>query len=321
MLKNREFSVDVDVSTLPCGLNGALYFVEMDADGGMARFPGNKAGAGYGTGYCDAQCPHDVKFINGEANILDWDTKTAEGKYGSCCTEMDIWEANMIANALTPHPCTVDGQTRCGDSGVACGGDYNGVCDQDGCDYNPWRVGNQTFFGPGSNFTIDTTKPFTVATAFVTVDNTDAGDLKDITRHFVQNGVKVPFPAAALVDPTMSSVTDAFCAKSKAVFNNTNDFAKKGGMKRVGDVLAKGMVLVMSLWDDAAAHMLWLDSLDPPPAGSAPPAPGVSRGSCATSSGVPSDVRREHPDAYVTYANIKLGPIPAAAAAAAATHA
>jgi cellulose 1,4-beta-cellobiosidase len=26
-LKNREFTFDVDVSQLPCGLNGALYFV------------------------------------------------------------------------------------------------------------------------------------------------------------------------------------------------------------------------------------------------------------------------------------------------------
>jgi cellulose 1,4-beta-cellobiosidase len=61
-LKNREFSVDVDVSTLPCGLNGALYFVEMEADGG-AKYPNNKAGAKYGTGYCDAQCPKDSKWV------------------------------------------------------------------------------------------------------------------------------------------------------------------------------------------------------------------------------------------------------------------
>jgi hypothetical protein len=37
-LKNREFTFDTDVSTLPCGLNGALYFVEMDEDGGMAKY-------------------------------------------------------------------------------------------------------------------------------------------------------------------------------------------------------------------------------------------------------------------------------------------
>lgn len=73
-LKNKEFSVTVDVSQLSCGLNGALYFVEMEEDGGLSTGKYNKAGAKYGTGYCDAQCPHDVKFIDGEANILDWDS-------------------------------------------------------------------------------------------------------------------------------------------------------------------------------------------------------------------------------------------------------
>ena len=65
-LLNQEFTFDVDVSNLPCGLNGALYLSQMDADGGMSKYSGNKAGAKYGTGYCDAQCPHDIKFINGE---------------------------------------------------------------------------------------------------------------------------------------------------------------------------------------------------------------------------------------------------------------
>ncbi len=68
-LKNQEFTFDVDMSGLPCGLNGALYFVQMDADGGMARFPTNKAGAKFGTGYCDTQCPQDIKFINGQASF------------------------------------------------------------------------------------------------------------------------------------------------------------------------------------------------------------------------------------------------------------
>ena len=43
-LLGQEFTFDVDVSNLPCGLNGALYFVAMDSDGGMARFPTNKGG-------------------------------------------------------------------------------------------------------------------------------------------------------------------------------------------------------------------------------------------------------------------------------------
>ncbi len=69
-LLNQEFTFDVDVSQLPCGLNGALYFSEMELDGGMAKNTANKAGAKYGTGYCDSQCPRDLKFINGQVRLL-----------------------------------------------------------------------------------------------------------------------------------------------------------------------------------------------------------------------------------------------------------
>lgn len=48
-LLNNEFTFDVDVSKLPCGLNGALYFVAMEADGGSASYSGNKAGAKFGS--------------------------------------------------------------------------------------------------------------------------------------------------------------------------------------------------------------------------------------------------------------------------------
>ena len=50
---------------------------------------------------------------------------------------MDIWEANLDAAAYTPHPCKVEGQTRC-ENDVDCGaGDhrYAGQCDKDGCDF------------------------------------------------------------------------------------------------------------------------------------------------------------------------------------------
>ncbi len=72
-LLNQELSVDVDLSGLPCGENGAFYLSAMAADGG--------GGAGAGNGYCDAQCQ------------------------GYCCNEMDILEANSMATAMTPHPC------------------------------------------------------------------------------------------------------------------------------------------------------------------------------------------------------------------------
>ena len=62
-----------------------------------------------GLGYCDAQCPHDLKFINSEANMENWvpsetDKNAGTGKYGSCCTEIDLWEANKMP---LPTPCTL----------------------------------------------------------------------------------------------------------------------------------------------------------------------------------------------------------------------
>ena len=312
-LKNKEFTFDVDVSKLPCGLNGALYMVEMDADGGMSKFPGNKAGAKYGTGYCDAQCPHDLKFINGEANCEDWkpsstDVNSGVGKYGTCCTEMDIWESNRISTAYTPHVCTVKGQTRC--EGADCGDDaagqrHTGVCDKDGCDFNPYRLGDKTFFGPSQNFSVDTSKPFTVVTQFVTTDGTDNGDLSEIRRVWVQNGRVIQSNNVTVGGKKYNAVTDDFCNAQKQAFGDSNDYEKRGGNKVMGGAFEKGMVLVMSLWDDHAVHMLWLDSDYPP--NKSPSQPGVARGTCSTDSGKPEDVESQHPDASVTYSNIKYG--------------
>lgn len=64
-LINAEFTFDIDVSKLPCGINSALYFVAMDPDGGQKKFKDDTAGAGGGAGYCDAQCSRDLKFVGG----------------------------------------------------------------------------------------------------------------------------------------------------------------------------------------------------------------------------------------------------------------
>jgi cellulose 1,4-beta-cellobiosidase len=60
---NKEFTFDVNVSNLPCGYNGALYFSEMPLDGGISDL--NAAGSAYGTGYCDSQCPKGINFLGG----------------------------------------------------------------------------------------------------------------------------------------------------------------------------------------------------------------------------------------------------------------
>ena len=95
MLKliNREIAFTINTGSLVCGLNGAFYLVEMDKDGGNAAYPNQGNSAKNGSGYCDAQCPRGGPYSEG-------------GKFGSCCAEMDIWEANGHATQWTPHPCS-----------------------------------------------------------------------------------------------------------------------------------------------------------------------------------------------------------------------
>lgn len=309
-LKNAEISMTVDVSTLPCGVNGAVYFVQMDADGGASRFPGNEAGAGYGTGYCDAQCPHDAKFIDGEPNILDWGPvpgvpDSGAGRYGTCCVEMDLWEANSLATALTAHSCAATRQTRC-ESAADCGDDeqrYAGMCDKDGCDFQTYRLGNTSFYGPGTAFTLDTTRPFTLVTQFLTEDGTDDGKLVEIRRHYTQDSVTIPTPAIK-VGPSgqFDSLSPAYCSAEHSYFRSNDSFVERGGFDSMGDALENGMVLVLSLWDDALSHMLWLDSTSPP--GST--APGAMRGPCATDSGDPSKIEPGS-NAYAIYSDFRWG--------------
>ena len=77
-LNGQELTFDVELSTLPCGMNGALYLSEMAMTGGKSA---TNLGAAYGSGYCDAQCP-ELQWFNGTLN---------NGNLGACCNEMDIW--------------------------------------------------------------------------------------------------------------------------------------------------------------------------------------------------------------------------------------
>ena len=70
-------SFEADMSNAGCGLNGAMYFVELPLNGGPNLNNGNAAN--FGLGYCDSQCT-TVKFIEGKAEGV-------KGFYpnGACC--------------------------------------------------------------------------------------------------------------------------------------------------------------------------------------------------------------------------------------------
>ncbi|KAJ3132636.1 hypothetical protein HK100_005151 [Physocladia obscura] len=295
-LKNREFTFTVDVSNIGCALNGALYFSNMDATGNLGG--NNKAGAAYGTGYCDAQCPHDIKFANGMANV--------EGTNGNCCMEFDVWEANKEASAYTTHSCSATGLYVC-TTAAECGDGADrasGFCDKDGCDINPYRNGVTNFYGPG--LTVDTTKPFTVVTQFITSDGTDTGTLSEIKRFWVQNGVVYNTPDAAIPGLTSyNSITDAYCTAERTAFSDTNPL--QGGLAQLDKAFSQGMVLSLSLWDDNTAGMNWLDSSYPQGA----TATGTLRGPCPFfnwTTGI-SNLRSTEGSSSVTFSDIRFGNI------------
>lgn len=302
-LLNNELAFDVDLSTVGCGLNAALYFVAMQADGGMASYPTNKAGAKFGTGYCDAQCARDLKFVGGKANVEGWvpssnDPNAGVGPMGACCSEIDIWESNSHSFALTPHPCQNNNYHVCTTTG--CGGTYSadrfaGDCDANGCDYNPYRTGNTNFYGSGK--TLNTASKFTVVTQF---------KANNLTQFFVQNGKKITIPGPTIAGfPAGSSITPAYCTAEFSVFGDRARFTEVGGFNQVNAALSLPMVLVMSIWDDHYANMLWLDSTYPVDKTS----PGGPRGDCATTSGVPSEVESTQGNSQVVWSNIRFGPI------------
>jgi len=135
---------------------------------------------------------------------------------------------------------------------------------------------------------VDSKKVITVVTQFITSDGTPKGDLTEIRRFYVQGGKTIP-NSMSTTGAKGNALTHDFCASS-------GSFTQRGGLKQMGEAFKKGgMVMTFSLWDDQGGHMLWLDS--------------GNNGPCSATSGNPADIKKQTPNAYVTFSNIKVGPI------------
>jgi cellulose 1,4-beta-cellobiosidase len=249
-----------------------------------------------------------LKFLGGSANYEGWepsdtDDQAGVGAKGACCAEIDVWESNAHSFALTPHACENNDYHICEDGvGAGCGGTYSeeryaGLCDANGCDYNPYRLGNLDFYGAGK--TVDTSRVFTVVTQFTATS---------LTQFFIQDGQRFDIPTPKYDGvPNSSQITQEFCDNIFNVFTEHDRYTEVGGWPAMVDALSVPHVLVMSIWADHYANMLWLDGAWPRDAD--PSEPGVTRGDCPADSGNPSDVVNEHADAYVNWSNIRFGPI------------
>jgi cellulose 1,4-beta-cellobiosidase len=164
-------------------------------------------------------------------------------------------------------------------------------------------MGNESFYGPSK--IVDTSSKFTVVTQFITNDGTDTGTLSEIRRIYVQNGKVIQNSVSDVSGVEGNSISDSFCKAQKTAFGDTDSFENRGGLAKMGDAFDRGMVLVMSIWDDYAAEMRWLDA--PYPADAATTKAGVARGTCSATSGVPATVESDSPNAKVIFSNIKTG--------------
>ncbi len=284
-LLGKEISITVDISRLPCGLNGAVYLAEMPLDGGLNSL--NNAGAPFGTGYGDAQCPTDIKFINGLSNL---------NSTGACSNEIDLWEANAYSTAFTLHPCSIKGTVGCSTPETCGNGNfrYKGVCDKDGGDYNPYRFGVKNLYGKGSQFQVDSSKPFEMITQFITDTGMESGKLIRVVRLYKQNGKTIQG----------GELTDSIIRNFKSTHKETDHYSTLGGLKTMEESLRRKHVLVLSLWDDSSpAQMRWLDSVYP--VGSSKSSD--QRGPCSVSENRDVEyLRNRYQDATVSYGKIKV---------------
>ncbi|GKT66158.1 endoglucanase type C [Colletotrichum tofieldiae] len=270
-LTGSEFAFDVDMVKLPCGMNSALYLSEMPSDGGKNTSTLNKLGPGWGTGYCDAQC-FKTSFINGVGNFEE---------KGSCCNELDIWEANSRATHIAPHPCSQPGLYKC--TGEEC--EKAGVCDKSGCSWNPNAVNVTNYYGRGDNFKVDTTRKFTVVTQFPS----ENGKLKELRRMYIQDGKIIQNNVVNIEGPPkINFMNDEYCQATGA-----SEFIRLGGMEGMGKAMSRGMVLALSLWWDKSTFMEWLDQ--------------GNSGPCNATEGNPSVVTKIEPNPEVTFGNIRYG--------------
>jgi len=182
-LKGKTVTFTVDLSQVECSCNAAAYFVTMPGIGSNGQYNPGKGG----DYYCDAN------DVNGE-----W------------CWELDVMEANKYVTAATPHECYQEP------------GGYISSCDRGGCGTNAHNVDGNGM-GPGSNYKIDTTKPFQQA--------------MQLTGSSIQ------------VTMTQGSSTFSF-----QVCSNNGGYVSK-----MNDALDYGMVLVFSYWGSTYSTMQWLD--------------------------------------------------------------
>merc|ERR1712107_557473 len=143
---------------------------------------------------------------------------------------------------------------------------------------------------------------------------TDDGKITEVKQFYTQNGKTIHHPHYTVNGNKHNTISDKFCADWVADTKDGTNFLEMGGMGAVDTIFEKGGVLVLSLWDDHYANMLWLDATYPIDQHKACKAgkgfdAGTCRGTCDVTSGVPADLEKAVPNATIHFSDIKYGKI------------
>lgn len=99
--------------------------------------------------------------------------------------------------------------------------------------------GEEDYYGLGSEVKVDTSKPMTVTTQFISANGKNNGHLKEIRRNYIQDGVVVKNAVVTVDEEEYDSISPAYCHAT----DGSPYFFPNGGLRRMGQALARGMVL------------------------------------------------------------------------------
>jgi len=197
-LLGKIISYRVDLSKVGCACNLAFYLISMPAVDPQGKPSPGTNRQGQPPYYCDA-------------NMVG----------GQWCPEIDIMEANNHAFQATLHRCDPPLDQ------------HYSFCDRGGCEQTTRTKAHA--YGPGSEYNIDTTKPFDVDTEFLKNDG-------------VLSGMRTTMRQAG----------------RQEVMEHSN--CNKAYLAKLSEAMATGMSLRITYWGGEAQTMAWMDV---PPCGGA----------------------------------------------------
>merc|ERR1712076_62563 len=92
---------------------------------------------------------------------------------------------------------------------------------------------DEKLWGPGSDFKINSKRPVTVTTQFITDDGTDSGKINAVRQFYTQNGKTIEHRQYEINGNKHDRITDDFCKDWVATTKDGTNFIEKGGMGEI----------------------------------------------------------------------------------------